>query len=86
VLFALGKCGCCYEAGGAGAGSGLKAMRRQSRSPSRSPSAELSLTLSGQGAEKYDWPAKDGKRPPVPTYRIIDEAGKTVASGTFEYG
>ena len=54
--------------------------------PKAGDTIKLSLTLSGQGAEKYDWLARDGKRPPVPTYRIIDEAGKTVASGTFEYG
>ncbi|MBC8229121.1 hypothetical protein H8E77_06195 [bacterium] len=47
---------------------------------------ELSLTLSGQGGEIYTNVQKGHDRPPAPTFVVVDESGKNVAEGTFEYG
>jgi hypothetical protein len=46
----------------------------------------LSLTISGQGGEIYSNIQKNGQRPPVPTFKVVDEKGKTVVNGSFKYG
>jgi len=54
--------------------------------PKAGDTIQLSLTFSGQGGEQYTNIMKNGTRPPAPTYKIVDEAGKIVDKGTFEYG
>jgi hypothetical protein len=46
----------------------------------------LSLAISGQGGEIYSNIQKDRQRPPVPTFKVVDEKGKSVANGSFKYG
>lgn len=47
----------------------------------------ISLVLAGKGTEQYSPGAmKDGKRPPPPKFEILDEAGKVLQTGNFEYG
>jgi hypothetical protein len=48
---------------------------------------EIGLALEGQAGERYaPGVTKNGVRVPPPKYRILDEAGKVVAQGNFEYG
>lgn len=58
----------------------------RSGSPKVGNTIELSLTLSGQGGEVYTNVQKGHDRPPAPTFVVVDESGKNVAKGTFEYG
>ena len=46
----------------------------------------LSVTMSGQGGEIYTNITKNNRRAPAPTFKAVDESGKTVAQGTFKYG
>ncbi|MBN2180800.1 MAG: hypothetical protein JW715_02710 [Sedimentisphaerales bacterium] len=47
----------------------------------------IGLTLEGRAGEKYIAGATKGKsRQPEPIFRILDENGKTLATGKFEYG
>jgi hypothetical protein len=47
----------------------------------------IALILEGQGGETYVPGAqKNGQRLPSPGFRILDEAGKTLAADTFQYG
>ena len=46
----------------------------------------LSLTISGQGGETYTNIMKNNGNPPAPTFKAVDESGKTVAQGAFKYG
>jgi hypothetical protein len=47
----------------------------------------IGLTLEGQAGEKYMAGAlKNGTRQPQPIFRILDENGKALAAGRFEYG
>jgi len=59
--------------------------RRRSK-PKAGDTIELSLSLSGQGGEVYTNVQRGRNRPPAPTFRVVDELGKDVAKGTFEYG
>jgi len=54
--------------------------------PKAGDTIELSLTLSGQGGEAYTNIQKGQDRPPAPTFVVVDETGKNVAQGAFEYG
>ena len=54
---------------------------------SRSRSISIGLTIRGQAGEVYQpGAAKNGRRAASPRFRILDEAGKVVGSGQFEYG
>lgn len=47
----------------------------------------VGLIVEGQGGETYVPAAqKNGQRLPAPGLKILDEAGKTVAADTFQYG
>jgi len=47
----------------------------------------IGLIVEGQGGETYVPGAqKNGQRLPAPGLKIIDEAGKTLAADTFQYG
>ena len=49
--------------------------------------ASMTFSLVGRGGEVYAGGAmKDGKRQPAPKLEILDESGKVLATGTFEYG
>jgi hypothetical protein len=54
--------------------------------PKAGDTIELSLTLSGQGKETYTNVQRGRNIPPAPTFKVVDESGKTVAKGAFEYG
>jgi hypothetical protein len=58
----------------------------QSGEPKAGDTIELSLTLSGQGGEAYTNIQRGQDRPPAPTFEVVDESGKNVAKGAFEYG
>jgi len=58
----------------------------RSSKPRAGDTIELSLSLSGQGGEVYTNVQKGRGRPPAPTFVVINEAGKNVAKGAFEYG
>ena len=47
----------------------------------------VGLAIYGRANERYH-PAikKNNRRQPAPKLRIVDEAGKALAAGTFEYG
>ncbi|MHC4146929.1 MAG: hypothetical protein ACYSWW_23605 [Planctomycetota bacterium] len=54
---------------------------------SRSRSISIGLTIRGQAGEVYQpGAAKNGRRVASPRFRILDEAGKVVGTGQFEYG
>lgn len=54
---------------------------------SRSRAISIGLTIRGQAGETYrPGAAKNGYRVASPRFRILDEAGKVVGSGQFEYG
>ncbi len=54
---------------------------------SRSRSISIGLTIRGQAGEVYQpGAAKNGRRVASPRFRVLDEAGKVVGSGQFEYG
>ena len=46
----------------------------------------LSLTFSGQAGEVFTNITKSGKQLPRPTFKAVDESGKVVSEGSFEYG
>ena len=47
----------------------------------------IGLNLEGCTEEQYRFPVlKGGKRQPAPTFKIVDESGKELLSGAFEYG
>ena len=49
--------------------------------------ALMTFLLVGRGEEVYAGGAsKDGKMQPAPKFEILDETGKVLATGTFEYG
>ncbi|MHC4117956.1 MAG: hypothetical protein ACYSWO_10660 [Planctomycetota bacterium] len=49
--------------------------------------ASIGLVVEGQAGEKYVGGArKNGRLQPPPRLAIVDEAGKTLASGAFKYG
>ena len=53
----------------------------------RGRDASIGLIVEGQAGEKYAGGAKKNRRwQPPPRFRIIDEAGKTLAGGAFKYG
>jgi len=47
---------------------------------------QLSVTFSGKGGEMYTNIQGNGRTPPAPTFKVVDESGKTVAKGAFKYG
>jgi hypothetical protein len=47
----------------------------------------IGLVIEGQAGEKYASGAeKNGKRQPPPALKIVDDTGKTLATGVFKYG
>lgn len=47
----------------------------------------IGLSITGQAGEHYNAGVmKNGRRQPAPKLKIVDEAGKILASGKFEYG
>ncbi|MBW8035032.1 MAG: hypothetical protein FVQ79_05195 [Planctomycetes bacterium] len=47
----------------------------------------IGLIVEGQVGEKYVGAAvKNGKWPPAPTFKVVDEAEKIIGQGQFEYG
>lgn len=47
----------------------------------------IGLVIEGQAGEKYAGGAKKNRRwMPPPRFKIVDESGKTLASGAFKYG
>ena len=53
----------------------------------RNKKVSTGLNLEGQAGEQYSAVVmKDGRRQPAPRLKIVDEAGKVLASGKFEYG
>jgi len=49
--------------------------------------ASIGLVIEGQAGEKYAGGAKKNRRwLPPPRFKIVDEAGKTLANGAFKYG
>ncbi len=66
----------------AGAPIALKADVRK-----RGSTVSIGFSAVGQAGENYAGGAqKDGKRPPPPKLKILDEKGKVLSQGTFEYG
>lgn len=59
---------------------------RRGGEPKAGDMIELSVAFSGQGGEVYTNIQGNGQRPPAPTFKVVDEAGKTVAKGAFKYG
>jgi hypothetical protein len=50
-------------------------------------SISIGLIIQGQAGEVYQpGAAKNGRRRPAPTFRVFDESGKILGSGSFEYG
>ena len=48
---------------------------------------DISFSLVGRAGENYAGVVeKDGKRPAAPTLKILDEKGKELGSGKFEFG
>lgn len=49
--------------------------------------ASIGLVIEGKAGEKYVPGAqKNGQMQPAPGLKIVDEAGKTLATGAFKYG
>lgn len=47
----------------------------------------IGLSLEGHSKERYRFPVmKGGRRQPAPTFKIINESGKELISGQFQYG
>jgi hypothetical protein len=47
----------------------------------------IGLIVEGQAGEKYVGGAsKNGRVQPPPSFKIVDQAGKTLTTGTFKYG
>jgi hypothetical protein len=47
----------------------------------------MGLTIEGQAGERYMAGAlKEGQRQPEPTFRIVHEQGRVLATGRFKYG
>jgi len=47
----------------------------------------IGIIVEGQAGEKYIGGAlKNGKREPEPQFRIVDEKGRIIGNGRFEYG
>lgn len=58
----------------------------QSDTAKAGDTVRLALTVSGQGGEDYTDITRNDTRPPAPTFKAVDEDGKVVAEGAFEYG
>lgn len=47
----------------------------------------IGMKLEGRAKERYRLPVmKGGRRLPAPEFKIVNESGKVLASGQFEYG
>ena len=50
-------------------------------------SISIGLIIEGQAGEVYEpGAAKNGSRRPAPRFTVLDESGKVLGSGSFEYG
>jgi hypothetical protein len=50
-------------------------------------SISIGLIIEGQAGEVYEpGAAKNGRRRPAPEFTVLDESGKVLGSGSFEYG
>ena len=50
-------------------------------------SISIGLIMEGQAGEVYQpGAAKNGRRRPAPTFQVLNESGKILGSGSFEYG
>ncbi len=50
-------------------------------------SVSIGLIIEGQAGEVYEpGAAKNGRKRPAPTFKVFDETGKVLGSGSFEYG
>ncbi len=50
-------------------------------------SISIGLIIQGQAGEVYEpGAAMNGRKRPAPTFDVLDEAGKVLGSGSFEYG
>lgn len=50
-------------------------------------SISIGLIIQGQAGEVYEpAAAKNGRRRPAPTFKVFDESGTVLGSGSFEYG
>jgi hypothetical protein len=50
-------------------------------------SISIGLIIEGQAGEVYEpGAAKNGTRRPAPKFTVLDESGKVLGSGSFEYG
>ena len=50
-------------------------------------SISIGLVIEGQVGEVYEpGAAKNGARRPAPKFKVLDESGKVLGSGSFEYG
>lgn len=50
-------------------------------------SVSLGVIIAGQAGEVYEpGAAKNGRRMPAPTFKVLDESGAELGSGSFEYG
>ena len=50
-------------------------------------SVSIGLIIEGQAGEVYEpGAAKNGRRRPAPRFTVLDESGKVLGSGSFEYG
>lgn len=47
----------------------------------------IGLIIEGQAGEVYEpGAARDGRRRPAPKFKVFDESGEVLGSGSFEYG
>lgn len=47
----------------------------------------IGLIIEGQAGEVYEpGAARNGRRMPAPMFKVFDESGKVLGSGSFEYG
>lgn len=61
------------------------ALKGAGRTSDKTHDVHISFTAHGRYSEVYHPGAfLDGKKPPAPTYKILDENGKVLASGTFD--
>ena len=50
-------------------------------------SISIGLIIEGQAGEVYEpGAAKNGRKRPAPRFKVFDETGKVLGSGSFEYG
>jgi len=54
--------------------------------PTNDGKVALSLSIFGKGGERCTNCLVKGRRPPNPTFKVLDKEGKTVYAGKFEYG